>query len=221
MVRYLFNTAGRYVAFISGHNVFTPKGVWLGVVMHGNQFYDANGNFKGYVLSDDRVAFNPAEPTKLRIPRPARPARPMLPIRPMRRLRMLPVPAPYKDFFAEVDLSARASDSSGMRPDFARFIGGSLYAPNGTFLGNINTNRFDANSLKNQFGVYGSKYNSASIFNQYGEYGSPYGANSPYNRYAQPLKVVKDGAVLAEISKNEYYRNSIDPDDFMNWLSTL
>lgn len=221
MVRYLFNTAGHYVAFILGDNVFTPKGEWLGVVMHGNQFYDTAGYFKGYVLSDDRVAFNPAETKRYRIPRPLRPARPMLPMRPLRRLRMLPVQAPYKDYFAEVDSSVRVPDSSGARRDFARFIGGSLYAPDGTFLGNINTNRFDADSLTNQFGAYGSKYNSASIFNKFGEYGSPYGANSPYNQYGRPLKVVKDGVVLAEISKNRYYGNSIDPDDFMNWLATL
>jgi hypothetical protein len=217
----LFNTAGNYVAFLSGTNVFTPTGTWIGVVTHGNQFYDTQGEFKGYVLSDDRVAFNPTEPRKPKTFRPPRPASPFLPLRPLRRLRMLPVPPPYKDLFAEMNTTGTAPDMSGRPANFNQFLDGSLYAPDGKFLGNINTNRFDSNSLTNQFSDYGSKYNSASIFNQYGEYGSPYGANSPFNRYGQPVRIIKDGKVLGEMTKNTYYQNRIDPDDFLKWLSTL
>lgn len=220
-VRYLFNTAGNYIAFQSGTNVFTPDGEWIGVVTHGNEFYDTQGYFQGYVLADDRIANNPTESSKPRILRPPRPSRPFLPLRPLRRLRMWPVPQPYRDLFADSDFSNHASDFGRGRPNFDHFIGASLYAPNGVFLGNINGNRFDPDSLRNQFGDYGSKYNSMSIFNSYGEYGSVYGANSPYNSYAEPLKIVKDGRVLGQISKNRFYEDSIDPDDFLQWLSTL
>jgi hypothetical protein len=59
-----------------------------------------------------------------------------------------------------------------------------LYAPDGTFLGNLNSNQFDPNSVSNPFGQYGSPYAPNSINNQFGKYGSPYSPNSVRNPYA-------------------------------------
>lgn len=46
-----------------------------------------------------------------------------------------------------------------------------LYAPDGTYLGNLNTNRFDPNSVSNPYSQYGSQYSPNSINNPYGQYG--------------------------------------------------
>ena len=58
-----------------------------------------------------------------------------------------------------------------------------LYAPNGQFLGNVNSNRFDPNSIANPYGQYGYPYSPNSINNQYGQYGNPYSPNSVRNPY--------------------------------------
>jgi hypothetical protein len=59
-----------------------------------------------------------------------------------------------------------------------------LYAPDGTFLGNVNSNPYDPNSIANPYGQYGSPYSPNSINNPYGQYGSPYSPNSVNNPYA-------------------------------------
>jgi hypothetical protein len=59
-----------------------------------------------------------------------------------------------------------------------------LYAPDGQFLGNVNANRYDPDSIANPYGQYGSPYSPNSINNPYGQYGSPYSPNSVRNPYA-------------------------------------
>lgn len=60
-----------------------------------------------------------------------------------------------------------------------------IYAPNGQYLGNLNSNRFDPNSIANPYGQYGNPYSPNSINNPYGQYGSPYSPNSVHNPYAR------------------------------------
>ena len=50
----------------------------------------------------------------------------------------------------------------------------SLYAPDGTYLGELSANQFDPNSTSNPYGKYGSEYSPTSINNPYGKYGSEY-----------------------------------------------
>lgn len=59
-----------------------------------------------------------------------------------------------------------------------------IYAPDGTYLGNLNSNQYDPNSVSNPYGPYGSPYGVYSTKNPYGEYGSPYSAESPNNPYS-------------------------------------
>ena len=54
-----------------------------------------------------------------------------------------------------------------------------IYANDGTYLGNLNQNRYDPNSVSNPYGPHGSRYSPDSINNRYGEYGSPYSPQSP------------------------------------------
>lgn len=54
----------------------------------------------------------------------------------------------------------------------------------GKYLGNLSSNPYDANSVSNPYGRYGSEYSSDSINNPYGKYGSRYSNDSPNNPYA-------------------------------------
>lgn len=60
-----------------------------------------------------------------------------------------------------------------------------LYAPDGTYLGNLNSNPYDPNSVANPYGQYGSRFAPNSINNPYGQYGSPYSPNSVRNPYGR------------------------------------
>lgn len=47
------------------------------------------------------------------------------------------------------------------------------------FLGKLNADCYDSESIWNEYGTYGSKYSSKSIWNEYGTYGSEYSSYSP------------------------------------------
>ena len=51
----------------------------------------------------------------------------------------------------------------------------------GEYMGCLNCNSYDSNSIWNEYGTYGSSYNSESIWNEYGTYGSKYSSFSPWN----------------------------------------
>ena len=56
-----------------------------------------------------------------------------------------------------------------------------IYAPDGKYLGNLNNNRYDPNSVANPYGKYGNRYSPNSVNNPYGKYGNPYS-----NQYSNP-----------------------------------
>lgn len=92
-----------------------------------------------------------------------------------------------------------------------------LYAQDGTFLGNINSNKYDRDSISNEYGNYGSKYQTDSIFNQYGEYGSKYSQYSVFNEYAtKPPKILdKNGKVVGYLTANKYLKDAISYEEMM------
>ena len=59
-----------------------------------------------------------------------------------------------------------------------------LVSPDGQYVGNLNSNQYDPNSVANPYGQYGSPYSPNSINNPYGQYGSPYSPYSANNPYA-------------------------------------
>jgi hypothetical protein len=59
-----------------------------------------------------------------------------------------------------------------------------LYAPNGQYLGNLNSNQFDPNSVANPFGRYGSQFSPDSINNPYSQWGSRFSPNGVRNPFA-------------------------------------
>lgn len=68
--------------------------------------------------------------------------------------------------------------------------GGRIYGADGTYLGKLNANRYDPESVANPYGRYGSRYSSTSINNPYSEYGSKYSNSSARNPYASAPPVV-------------------------------
>ena len=60
----------------------------------------------------------------------------------------------------------------------------------GTYLGKLNDNPYDPDSVSNLYGRYGSPYSPDSINNPYGKYGSPYSNTSVNNPYATKSPVV-------------------------------
>ncbi len=62
------------------------------------------------------------------------------------------------------------------------------------FLGKLNADRFDSESIWNPYGTYGSRYSSKSIWNKYGTYGSKYSSYSPFCSYASNPPVLVDAS---------------------------
>jgi hypothetical protein len=61
--------------------------------------------------------------------------------------------------------------------------GPAIVSRDGHYLGQLNTNPYDPNSVSNPYGPYGSPYAPNSINNPYGLYGSPHALQSPTNPY--------------------------------------
>jgi hypothetical protein len=59
-----------------------------------------------------------------------------------------------------------------------------VVTPDGKYLGNLSTNRYDPDSVANPYGQYGSRYSPDSVNNPYGQYGSRYSPDSARNPYA-------------------------------------
>lgn len=64
-----------------------------------------------------------------------------------------------------------------------------LYDSQGNFRGNLNSNKYDPDSVANPYGRYGSKYSNDSINNPYGA-GSRYNQDSPNNPYGNGLTII-------------------------------
>jgi len=99
----------------------------------------------------------------------------------------------------------------------------------GKYLGNLNSNPYDPNSVSNPYGKHGSKYSTESINNPYGKYGSKYSNQSVNNPYATdtPKLYNSNGKYMGKISSNKYdpesisnpygkYGNKYSPDSINN-----
>lgn len=88
------------------------------------------------------------------------------------------------------------------------------------FLGNIDTNRYDRNSIANQYGPYGSRYSNTSILNPYSPYGSTYGQYSIRNPNSlRPPRLYVGGKFVGHVSSNPRVKQNIPADQFLDALS--
>lgn len=74
------------------------------------------------------------------------------------------------------------------------------------YLGCLNCDSYDKNSIWNNYGTYGNSYNTKSIWNSYGTYGNEYSSYSPWNNYASnpPIVVDKNGNFYGYLTVNSY-----------------
>lgn len=74
------------------------------------------------------------------------------------------------------------------------------------YLGCLNCDKYDSNSIWNQYGTYGNKYAYNCIWNAYGTYGNEYSDYSPFNQYASkpPVVVDKEGNFYGYLTINSY-----------------
>lgn len=94
-----------------------------------------------------------------------------------------------------------------------------IRAQDGTYLGLISSDPFEADSIANSYGAYGNPYSPASIRNEYGIYGGQYGTHSPYNPYnTRPPVIVRDGQVVAYLTVNPYVKPAISPHSLLSQL---
>jgi hypothetical protein len=93
-----------------------------------------------------------------------------------------------------------------------------IQAGDGTFLGSLNPNKYDTNSLFNRYGEYGNKYSSLSIFNKYSTYGGNFSPYSPYNASSRnPPEIISGGKRIAYLTVNKSLSPRIDPSEILNW----
>jgi len=94
-----------------------------------------------------------------------------------------------------------------------------LYGSDGVYLGRLTTNKYLADSVFNEYGVYGSKYSQTSIWNQYSQYGSPYSNKSAFNSYASyPPLIYFNNYFIGYLTTNNYKPNSLSPYHLYDWL---
>jgi hypothetical protein len=77
-------------------------------------------------------------------------------------------------------LAATPASAQGLNPFGNDSNSIHLYSPNGQYLGNLNSNTLDPNSISNPLGPHGSSLAPNSINNPL-TYGSPLGYYAPYN----------------------------------------
>lgn len=92
-----------------------------------------------------------------------------------------------------------------------------------TYLGILTTNKFDSESIFNEFGTYGNPFSSKSIYNEFGTYGGEFSQYSPFNKFSSkpPLIVDADGNVVGRLSVNEFVIGAVSPYTIFDLLTEL
>jgi len=95
-----------------------------------------------------------------------------------------------------------------------------IVAQDGQYLGEISSNKYDSDSICDQYGTYGSKYSYKSIFNNYSKYGNNYSSYSAYNSFAYSPPIIYDTGnnPVYYLTKNDIKIPAIDPDELVNSL---
>lgn len=216
MIKYIYNTEGEYVAFLLNNKYcFSSEMDHIGF-MKGIDLYDYNGKYLGTLTSDDRIIKNKNKNYSKIIPI-SKPSKPFTPLRPLKRYRMSALGSSYIDIFSSKE---ELFDYKKFDKKYNKFLNCKLYSYNNKFLGVLSTNKYDSDSLANQYGIYGSPYSADSIFNKYGTYGSEYNQLSPFNQYSSQPAVLKNniGQTVAKVSNNSYLGNNvINATELFNW----
>ena len=87
-----------------------------------------------------------------------------------------------------------------------------IFGADGKYLGRVSNNRYQTDSIANQYGDFGSSYSDASIFNKFGIYGSSTSDLSAFNNFASrpPLLYLSTGQAVAYVTTNQSKMPRID-----------
>ena len=87
-----------------------------------------------------------------------------------------------------------------------------IVGSDGAYLGRLNRNPYDPESISNPYGRYGGPYSPTSVRNPYSAYGSPYSSESAFNEFATaPPKVLWGGEPIGPLTTNPYLNGAINP----------
>jgi hypothetical protein len=88
------------------------------------------------------------------------------------------------------------------------------------FLGVVTSNRFNTDSLLNEYGPHGSRFSQVSILNAFGPYGGEYSALSPFNQYTStpPMLVCEGRGGVAYLTRNAALAPAVDPHLLLGFL---
>ena len=82
------------------------------------------------------------------------------------------------------------------------------------FLGCLDCNWSDSDSICNKFGKYGSQFSDDSIFNEFGVYGNRFNSSSPWNKYSSsdlvPIAVYRQGEFYGFFTINRFRTDAIN-----------
>lgn len=88
-----------------------------------------------------------------------------------------------------------------------------LVGDDGKYLGKLNSNKYDPDSVSNPYGRYGNPYSPDSINNPYGKYGnpySPYSATNPYTTKAPKIYVPTASSTIILPGINNDFLKKLD-----------
>jgi hypothetical protein len=89
-----------------------------------------------------------------------------------------------------------------------------------TYLGSLSSNKFDTDSIYNEFGTYGSKFSLTIIWNEFGDYGSKFSSKSAFNEFAtEPPIILQNGKVLGYLTVSTVMPGAVSPIGLLQWLS--
>lgn len=90
-----------------------------------------------------------------------------------------------------------------------------------TYLGCLSCSRYEAESISNRYGTYGSRYSAESIFNRYGEFGSRYSDYSACNPYASDPPVLVDGGgnFYGRLTINQSHPDRVNRPELRAWIA--
>jgi hypothetical protein len=88
------------------------------------------------------------------------------------------------------------------------------------YLGCFTCSQFDAESVHNQFGRYGSRFSPTSIWNQFSPYGSPFSPTSACNEFATspPILLNPANRTFVELTLNRFRPNAVGDVNVLSWL---
>ena len=95
-----------------------------------------------------------------------------------------------------------------------------IQASDDTFLGSLNPNRLDKNSIFNTFGQYGNKFSQTCIFNKYSVYGTRFSPLSPFNKFTTtPPRIMNGQKQVAFLTVSKLLKPAVDPNTIKEWAS--